>query len=175
MYDLWFHYKYVGRYILLLKNSKIYYNSSLLLKLNSVNVFFDIKDIEDIDNLSISNCFFFFKFFFGRKGYYINYDSYFELNVYYYNFIVKCDIKDKNMYFVLWFFLNDIYIYIGLKSVYRIEASNHWDFEINDMYFFSEKYKKIGFFNLKHTVTFSFYFNNFFIFDDSMLFTLFKI
>src|SRR5580692_876022 len=66
MFDFFFYYKYVIRFILFLKKSKAKFKSMDILKLEKAIVFFDLKNITDINNLSISNYYFFFNYFFVK-------------------------------------------------------------------------------------------------------------
>ena len=98
MFDFFFYYKYVIRFILFLKKSKTNFKSTNILKLEKVIVFFDLKNIIDINNLSISNYYFFFKYFFGKIPFFYNYKYVFKLNVNYYNFFIMYNFKKKEIY-----------------------------------------------------------------------------
>jgi len=159
MFDFFFYYKYVIRFILFLKKSKAKFKSTDILKLEKVVVFFDLKNITDINNLSISNYYFFFKYFFGKIPFFYNYKHSFKLNVNYYNFFIMYNFKKKEIYYVLFFFINDIYLNISKNLIKLNKEINYWNFMINDMNFFIEKKNSIGFFHLKEYVNFRFTFN----------------
>lgn len=156
MFDFFFYYKYVIRFILFLKKSKTNFKSTNILKLEKVIVFFDLKNIIDINNLSISNYYFFFKYFFGKIPFFYNYKYVFKLNVNYYNFFIMYNFKKKEIYYILYFFINDIYFNISKNLINVNKIDNYWNFIINDMNFFIEKKNSIGFFYLKDNVNFRF-------------------
>jgi len=64
MLDFFFYYKYIVRFILFLKKSEKKYYFTDILDIKKTIVFFNIQNITDLNNLSISNYFFFFKYFF---------------------------------------------------------------------------------------------------------------
>jgi hypothetical protein len=117
MFDFFFYYKYVVRFILCLKKSKIKIKSTNILKLEKAIILFDLKNIIDINNLSISNYFFFFKYFFGKIPFFSNYKHSFKLNVNYYNFFIMYNFKKKDIYYVFYFFINDIYFNISKNLI----------------------------------------------------------
>jgi hypothetical protein len=160
MLDFYFYYKNIARYILFLKKSEKKFNFTDILEIKKSIIFFDLKNIIDLNNLSISNYYFFFKFFFGKIPFFTSYKYNFKLNVNYYNFVISYNLVKKGIYYALFFFINDIYILIS-KNVINIKKElNFWEFSISDMNFFVEKKNSIGFFNLKDHVNFKFIFNN---------------
>src|ERR1700753_335667 len=117
MFDFFFYYKYIIRFILFLKKSKIKFNFIDILEIKKSVVFFNLKNIIDLNNLSISNYYFFFKYFFGKIPFFYNYKYTFKLNVSYYNFIIIYNFKKKEIYYVLYFFINDIYLNISKNAI----------------------------------------------------------
>lgn len=172
MFDFFFYYKNTIRFILFLKKSKIKYNSIDICELKESVVFFNLKNIIDLNSLSISNYYFFFKYFFGKIPYFSSYKYEFKLNVNYHNFNILYNFKKKEIYYILYFFINDIYFAISKNSVKIKKEHNYWDFIINDMNFFIEKKNSIGFFHLKDNVNFRFIFN---ISKEFNYFILYKI
>jgi len=156
MFDFFFYYKYIIRFILYLKKSETKFKPTNILKLEKVIVFFDLKNIIDLNNLSISNYYFFFKYFFGKIPFFHNYKYVFKLNVNYYNFFIMYNFKKKDIYYVLYFLINDIYFNISKNLININKVDNYWNFIINDMNFFIEKKNSIGFFHLKDYVNFRF-------------------
>jgi len=77
--DYFFHYKFVCRNLLIHNLNCINYFH--IPKINKLILAFSIRDIENLDDVSISRCFFLLKFFFGRNAYFIKYKSKFHLNV----------------------------------------------------------------------------------------------
>lgn len=159
MLDFFFYYKNTVRYILFLKKSKIKFNFTDILEIKKSIIYFSLKNIIDLNNLSISNYFFFFKYFFGKIPFFSSYKYNFKLNVSYYNFLVSYNFGKKDIYYTLFFFVNDIYYLISKNSIKINKNLNFWEFTINDMNFFVEKKNSIGFFNLKDYVNFKFVFN----------------
>ena len=92
--DLYFTYKYNLRFILLnklgqLKNT---YNVPLIKK---IILFVSFKKLENIDEVEIFNCFYLFKFFFGRQAFFSKTKSHFKLGKWYHNFNVQLIIINK--------------------------------------------------------------------------------
>ena len=159
MLDFFFYYRNIIRFILFLKKSKVKYNFTDILEIKKSIVYFNLKNIIDLNNLSISNYYFFFKYFFGKIPFFSSYKYNFKLNVSYYSFIILYNFKKKDIYYVLFFFINDIYLLISKNAIKIKKKYNFWEFIISDMNFFIEKKNSIGFFNLKDYVNFQFFFN----------------
>jgi hypothetical protein len=117
MLDFFFYYKYITRFILFLKKSALNYNFIDILEIKKLIVYFNLKNIIDLNNLSISNYFFFFKYFFGKIPFFSSYKYIFKLNINYYNFIILYNFKKKDIYYVLYFFVNDIYLVISKNAI----------------------------------------------------------
>lgn len=176
MLDFFFHYKNVGRHILFLKKSKEKKIQNLdILYLDKLIVYFNIKDTIDLNNLSISNYFYFFKYYFGRIPFFSNYKYKFKLNISYYTFFVQFNFYKKDLFYPLYFFVNDIYYSISHNSLKKNIGINFLEFTVNDMNFFIEKKNSVGFFNLKDSINFKLFFKIQDNFNASNLFTLFKI
>lgn len=120
MLDFYFYYTYIVRFILFLKKSKIKYYFTDILEIKKSIVFFNLQNITDLNSLSISNYFFSFKYFFGKIPFFSSYKYTFKLNVSYYNFFVLYNFKKKEIYYVLYFFFNDVY-YLISKNAVKIE------------------------------------------------------
>lgn len=86
--DYYFHYKYIGRFILFHKN-KLNYLTFNIPKLKKINLFFRIIDLDDLTHLSVSNYVFLIKFFTGRRIFISKFHSFFNLGSYYHNFMVQ--------------------------------------------------------------------------------------
>jgi hypothetical protein len=67
--DLFFSYKYTLRFMLINKYGDIS-NTYNLPKINKLLFFFSFKKLEDLDDVELYNCFYLFKFFFGRNAYF---------------------------------------------------------------------------------------------------------
>lgn len=155
MSNLDLHYMSVGRFLLHLKFNSKFYNSFEFLKLKELNVFFFLKSIEDMDHLCVSNYFYFFKFFFGRIGFFSNYSYIFSLNIEYHSFIVQLNCYKKYIYHPLLFLMNDINSKLKASTYTKTVLNNKLTYTVNDMNFFTDKKTTIGFFNLIHNVNFN--------------------
>jgi hypothetical protein len=147
------------RFILFLKKSQIKNNFIDILEIKKSIVYFNLKNIIDLNTLSISNYYFFFKYFFGKIPFFSSYKYNFKLNINYFNFIISYNFKKKEIYYILYFFINDIYFQISKNVIYKKKECNYWEYIISDMNFFIEKKNSIGFFYLKDYVNFKFIFN----------------
>lgn len=159
MFDFYFHYKYNGRFILSLKDTKIKHFTDLL-QLEKIIVFFNIKGITDLSNNAVLSYLFFFKYYFGVIPFFTNYQHEFKLNVHYYSFLIEYTFFKKIMYFYLFFFVNDIYYMINKLNISNKKHLNYIEYEINDMNFFLEKKNSLGFFNLKHNLYFKLFYKH---------------
>jgi hypothetical protein len=125
MLDFFFYYKNIIRFILFLKKSKIKFDFTDILEIKKSIIYFNIKNIIDLNNLSISNYYFFFKYFFGKVPFFSNYKYTFKLNVNYFNFIILYNFKKKEIYYILFFFINDIFLLISKNSI-QIKKENNY-------------------------------------------------
>lgn len=160
MIDYSFYYKNIGRFILCLKNSSDYFHNKNILEFNKLVFFFDVSNLNDINNISILSHIFFFKYYFGIMPFFANYVYKFKLNTHYYNFFIQYNFFKKNMYYPIYFFFNDVYFMINKSNRYLEKQLNLWTFYIKDMNFFIEKKNTLGFFNLKYKICFDFFFNH---------------
>jgi hypothetical protein len=117
MLDYYFYYKYIGRFILYLKNSFKFFYPINILEFNKLVLFFDVYNINDLNNISILSHIFFFKYYFGVLPFFTNYVYKFKLNVNYYNFFIQYNFFDKSIYYPLYFFFNDIYYMINKSNL----------------------------------------------------------
>jgi len=125
MLDFFFYYKNVVRFFLFLKKSKSIYTFNDILKIDKSVVYFNLKNIVDLNNLSISNYYFFFKYFFGKIPFFSSYKYTFKLNISYYSFIILYNFKKSEIYYVLYFFVNDIYSLISKSSILTKKESSY--------------------------------------------------
>lgn len=125
MLDFFFYYKYIVRFILFLKKSKVKYYFTDILEIKKTLVYFNLQNITDLNNLSISNYFYFFKYFFGKIPFFSSYKYTFKLNISYYNFMILYNFKKKDIYYILYFFINDIYSLISKTAINLKKESNY--------------------------------------------------
>ena len=157
--DYKFHYKHVIRYMVIHNLYSYNYNSINMPVLNKGILFFNIYEIEDMDNICSSNYFYFFKFFFGNKAVLTNFNSIFRLNIVYYSFTIQFLIKQAFMYTCICFLVQDVFPFLNQKY---LEIEFYIDsiiFIILDMTLFTEKKINFGFFNLKHDLNCKFIFS----------------
>jgi hypothetical protein len=171
--DLYFHYKVVGRFLLIQKLANF-----ISLSLNSIPeltksfLYFELFNIQYLNDIRMSNYVFLFKFFFGKKAYFAKYKSTFRLNVWYYSFLVLLYFKGKEAYYPIYFFFNDVYPHIS-KNFLEVELYlSSIIFKILDMTLFLEKKTNIGFFNLKDPLNLRFFHN---AKDKQLLFIILKL
>lgn len=113
MHNLYFYYKNINRYIYFLKFSKYKYHFFNLIRLDKMVLFFNIKDLTELNNQSILSCIFFFKYYFGVVPFFNNYKHIFKLNINYFNFLIEYTFVDKLLYASFFYFINDIYYMIN--------------------------------------------------------------
>jgi len=169
-FDFYFHYKNVGRFILLNKFSGFYFNSYDILQFLKVIVYFSVKDTDNIDDLSISNYYFFNFFFFGIQSIFFNFSSVFRLGVMYYSFVVQCIFINKFVFFILNFLLNE-----KLEvMLMQIDSVYFWRYSVSDLSLFIDKRAVVGLFYVVKPLDIFFFFSSSWH-NESMLFTLFKL
>ena len=157
MLDFYFYYKFLCRNIFILKYSNKLFHYTDIIKFQRLIIFFNIKNLIDLNSSSIISYIYFFKYYFGIIPFFCNYSHEFKLNIHYFNFLIEYVFKDKQIYFPLFFFLNDIYYMINKLNIFVNRFDNYWEYFVNDMNFFLEKKNSLGFFNLKHIYIFNFF------------------
>jgi hypothetical protein len=179
MYDLimkifnyYFHYKYVVRFLLLQKLGIFFKNTYNFPKIFQLKNYFVIKDLVDFENLKSSNYFFFFKYFFGKKAFFVNYKTRFSLNVLYHSFNIQLIIAKKDLYIFINFLFNDILPFCNKRYII-FNSKNNISFRILDMNIFLEKKTHVGFFFLKESLNMKFYFYGLKL-EKKKLFNMFK-
>src|SRR5690348_1762378 len=98
MLDFHFYYKNIVRFVLFLKKSRVFFNFTDILEIEKSIVYFNLKNIVYLNNLSISNYYFFFKYYFGKIPFFSSYKYNFKLNISYYNFSILYNFKKKDIY-----------------------------------------------------------------------------
>lgn len=165
-FDLYFHYKHVGRNIMLNKYSFDYLNSYGILSFKKVLVYFSIKDLENLDDFCIANYYFFMFFFFGYRSFFFNYSSTFNLGVTYYSFFIQCFFNNRYVFFFLNFMINDL-LELNLEKLQE-------NFKVKDISIITEKRALTGFFNIRHTLDIKFFYSNSWK-NRNILLSLFKL
>jgi hypothetical protein len=157
VFDFYFHYKHIGRFILLNKFSLEQLNTYKFFNFVKAVSFFSIKNLENFDDMCVSNYFFFMFFFLGRQSYILNYTSVFHLGITYYNFFVQCIFVKRFIFYILSFVL--IEMVVGLsKDAFISDNICYLQFFIKDVSIFIEKKTISGLFSLRHTLNIRFFF-----------------
>lgn len=158
MFNLSFFYKYLGSFILFLQYSLNKYSFKQMIKLESFLIYFNLINITDLDQVTISNYLYFFRYFFGIIPFFTNYKHKFHLNIHYFSFFLQYKFKNRNIYHYIYLFLNDTYSKINESYIKYQNAENFFEYIIIDMNFFIEKKNTLGFFSLIDTVKFKYIF-----------------
>ena len=124
MFDYSFHYYNIGRFILLLKKSDKFFHYTDILFFNKLVLFFNVQNINDLNNTIILSHIFFFKYYFGVIPFSTNYKYNFKLNVSYYSFFIQYNFFNYSLYYPLYFFFNDIYYMINKSHIILNNLSN---------------------------------------------------
>jgi hypothetical protein len=107
LYDLFFSYKNVFRFILI-QQWVFLFNTNQLPFFIKLIFIFKIYRIIDIDEPRSFNYAYLFRFFFGRKTYFSQIFSRFHLGITYHYFTVFCFFNKNQCFFPLAVFVNDI-------------------------------------------------------------------
>jgi hypothetical protein len=161
--DYYFTYKNSIRLVTLLKFNPIKLsNIHSIPTLSKLIFFFAISKSQDQDSVSNYNCLYLFKFFFGKNAFLSSYKSHFSLGLWYYSFKVSIIINKKQIYNILFYYLND-YIIILDKVYYKYgvfsSRLNILYIVLNDLTIFSEKKTNMGLFNLQDSLNLHMYFS----------------
>lgn len=162
MFDYYFHYNYVLRFLLILKYGNYkYLNTYNLVQLNKIITDFTIKDLDDLNHLRLSNYFYFFSFFLGKRGVITKVKSNFDLNVLYHSFSIRLIHCKYDLNFALFFLAEGVFPRLNTNYLHWIRSTNFYIFEVADMNIFVDKKASIGFLNLIDSLNFKFYFTGF--------------
>lgn len=156
MIDLYFYARNVVRFALIHKTEII--NSYDIPFTERVDISFIIKELTDINDASIYNYNFLSIFFFGKRIFFLKFEENFLLNKYYFKFIIRICLKEREFFSNLLFLLNDVIPLLGQEHIYYSKISknyNNFRFEILDMNIFLDKKNNIGLFFLKFPLSIS--------------------
>ncbi len=160
--DFLFNYLNVTRFILLHKD--LSRNNFLIPNLNKIICYFPLKNLEDLDDVRVYNYFYFFKFFFGFRAFFIGYRSVQSFSRTTYDFKIQIILRHNDIFSLLSFFVYDVLpiLDVDYYSVSLLKSSLiSYHFLIKDMNIFSEKKTNLGLFNLKDNLNFDLFFNSF--------------
>ena len=107
----------------------------------------NFEKVTTVADESIYNYVYLNKFFFGRKSYINKYSYMFNMNKYFYSFIISVRIIKQAIFFTLSFLLNDVINLISLDYFRLKEEKMTLNILINDMNIFTEKKTNLVFFH----------------------------
>ena len=121
MYNLTFYSKNYNRYIQILKYSKNKFHFMHILQMEKIIIFFNIKELTEMNQTTVLSCLFFFKYYFGVIPFFSNYSYFFKLNISYFNFLIEYNFIKSLMFYSFFYFLNDvIYMINKIHVSYKI-------------------------------------------------------
>jgi hypothetical protein len=174
--DFCFYYKNIMRRLIVNKLFIINLNSLFIPKLCKIFLFFVIKNLDILDDARTFNYFYLIKFFFGKKCFFAQYVTKFSLNVLYHSFVVQAVFVKNDMYFCLFFLLNDVIPFLSKKNILISKSARAITYSILDMNIFMDKKTNLGLFTLKDCINFKFILAKFnFYTNKGFLFNLFKL
>lgn len=161
--DYFFTYKYSLRFLIILKLSNFYNKNTYNLPfLSKLSFFFSLSKSEDKDNISFYNYFYLFKFFFGKNAFLSKYRSFYNLGTWYYNFKIYIFFNKREVYPVLFYFINDFLYFIN-KIHYKLgvysKKLNIFYIVLKDLTIFSERKTNMGLFYLEDNLNLHLYFS----------------
>ena len=140
--------------------------------IKKLNFYFFFNKLENLNESEVYNCFFLFKFFFGRKVFFTKTYSFYSLGKYYFNFNIQLIItKLFDIYHLLFYLKNNILTLLD-KSILTKKFINNNLFFINikNIKVFSEIKTNLGLFSLNNSININIYllgcdlnYNNIFI------------
>ena len=125
MYNLYFYNKNYARYIKFLKYSKNKYHFLQITNFKKIFMYFNIKELTEMNHSSILSCIFFFKYYFGIVPFFNNYKYLFKLNIHYFDFSIEYNFVKNFMYYTLFYFINDIYYMINKTNLNLLKFNNY--------------------------------------------------
>ena len=151
--DFFFNYSNLIRFILVNKLN-LRGNINLIPSVDSVALFFCVRNSLVYDDVQNYNFFYFFKFFFGQLPLITKFTKRLHLGDWFYDYNVELILKKKDVYFFFYFLSNDIlkstdeqYFFFNKKYFKRNDSFLYLNF--SDVSLFSELKGNIGLFDLK--------------------------
>lgn len=156
--DYYFTYKYTLRYILIQKLN-IKKNIYTIPNINKIIMFFFFKKYENLDSVELYNCFYFFKYFFGKKVFFTKTYLFYSLGKNYYNFNIQIILnKSKENYLITIYLKNNIINSLDKLLIKKGLINNTLYFiNLKDNKIFSEMKTNLGLFNLKNLLNINIY------------------
>jgi len=141
----------------------LFKNNFALPSIEKAVLFFFLKDFDDFNDPKFYNYFYFFKFFFGKKAFFLGYKSLFDLGKTTYNIKVQCFLSKKDIFNSILFLSNDVFtfldsLYIDTKVTEVTRSLIVVLLKIKDMNVFVEKKTNVGLFYLKDPLNIQLFF-----------------
>lgn len=159
MPDLYFHYRHITRFLL---NSRMAFaNSYSFPFLSKLLLFFSLSNLTTLEDASIYNYFYLFRFFLGRQAFISNYRSFYSLRVTYHSFDICVKLRKQRSFFPINFYINDVHRFLSLRGFHCYFLSPLcyslilWDTNV-----FSDRKTNLGLYSLKHPLTYRFFLSN---------------
>jgi hypothetical protein len=157
--DYAFHYKHVSRFILLHQSAHIR-NTYMIPTVDKVILFFSIRHWENLEDVSLYNYYYLFRFFYGKKAYISKYKVLFSLRKYYHSFDIKIFFTARDVFYPIAFFLaelNPLLVPEYVEFVTYTHNSGIFIIRIHDLTLFTDKKTNLGLFNLRHSLNMKFF------------------
>lgn len=159
MLDLYFHSLHITRFLL---NTRLpLLNTHAVPGLAKLTLYFSLRNLSTLEDPSVYNYFYFFRFFLGRKAYVTAYKTFYSLRVTYYSFDICITLNKKKAFFPIAFYVNDVHRFLSLRGAKSFFTSPLcYTIRINDMNLFTERKTNLGLYNLKHSLNYRFFLCN---------------
>lgn len=157
--DLNFTYYNIIRFIMIHKSNNII-NTLLIPKINKNIYFFCLNYLDNLDDVSIYNYFYLFRFFFGKKAFFTKERILFSLRKYYYTFEIRIIFSKKDIFYPIAVYLNEFQNLLLDEFVANFAYSPlSYSFVIRlfDLTLFMEKKTNLGLFHLRHCLNLKFF------------------
>ena len=159
MLDFYFHYLHISRFII--NNRVAFSNTHCVPYLAKLVLFFSLLNLTIVEDTSIYNYFYLFRFYLGRKAFIINYRSFFSLRNTYYSFDICISLRKQALFFPIAFYVNDLHRFLSLKGYHSYFINSFcYALIIKDTNLFTERKTNLGLYNLKHVLNYRFYITN---------------
>jgi len=175
--DYYFTYKYVLRNLLINKLHSLK-NTYSLPYLKKLIIYIPLSNINDLNSREGYNYFYLFKFFFGKRAFINKFKGYNNLGVWTYSLKIQIVLNKKEIYYSLFFIINDIFSYIDynhISSGIFSKSFNIFYIVLKDLNIFSEKKTNLGLFNLKSNLNFNIFINGYSTKDSYILLRTLKL
>lgn len=159
--DFYYYNSNILRFLMLQKSTN-FNNSFSITSFDKLVLYFSILNINDLDDLSLFNYLYFFRFFLGVNAYFTKIQINYKLGVTTYSIRVKIILLNRDIYSFLSFFLNDIVFSSELEHLFNFSKRFRiYSLCLPTLVFFSEKKTNVGLLDLTVSLNLKFFFNGF--------------